>query len=475
VRVVLINPKPLWDRLGPMERFSPAIPPLGIVWPATVLCNSGHDARVIDQHALGWSNARLLEELKRLEPRMVGFSCLTFAMDGVEEAVGAIRKTLPGARIVLGNLHAAVFHKELVERRVADFVVRCEGEHALRDLVSALSKGRDADGIPGITWWDGKGVIANPDAADIDMGSLPIPQWSLVNGIRYEAFRIRRFDAGTIPAAVQASRGCQFNCRFCSQNIMYPRLRVRPVPHLIKEIANLHERQGVTAFGFVDSNFPPTRAYGMEFASTMKAAGLHRCVRWFTELRLDMADEELISECASAGLSLVQFGVESGDPETLRSMKKSQGCKDPTAPFEWCRKHGVLTVGLFVIGMPGETEAQIETTIKSALKLDPDLAKFSVATPYPGSGLWNDYLDELRNAPYSKFSGWLDPDTAGPHLLEAHTLPSATLARLQRLAMRRFYGRPGKLLRLFGKGLLRPKTLPDGLRSLLGTRRKRTW
>jgi radical SAM superfamily enzyme YgiQ (UPF0313 family) len=470
---MLVNPRPLWDRLGPMERFSPAIPPLGVVWPATVLNRAGHTVAVVDQHALKMDTAGLMANVRRFNPRLIGFSALTFAMDGVEDAVAAVRSQLPHTRIVLGNLHAAVFHKELVARRIADFVIRCEGEDALLRLVNALEKGHDADGIPGITWFDGKDIIVNPDGPDLDMATLPVPDWSLVSGIRYEAFRIRRFDAGPLPAAVQASRGCQFQCRFCSQNIMHRRLRTRPVPLVVREISALHEKLGVTALGFVDSNFPPTRSYGLEFATAMKAAGLHRSVRWFTELRLDMADEELIRECASAGMALVQFGVESGNRDVLAAMGKSQGCRDLAAPFAWCRANGVLTVGLFVIGMPGETEQQIEETIASALALDPDLAKFSVATPYPGSGLWHDHLDALKDAAYHKFSGWLDPHTGGAHLLEPWTLPSARLAALQRSAMRRFYARPRKLARLFAGGLIRPATLLQGVGSLIKARRNR--
>ena len=467
MRVVLVNPRPLWDRLGPMERFSPAIPPLGLVWPATVLREGGHDVMVVDQHGLKWSNTRLLGEVRSFAPDLVGFSCLTFAMDGVEDAVAAIREGHPHVRVVLGNLHATIFHEELVRGRVADFVVRGEGEEALAALVASLERREEGRGVAGVTRWEDGQVVVEEDAGEVDLERLPVPDWSLVAGVRYEAFRLKEFDAGPLAPAVQASRGCKYKCHFCSQNIMYRGVRVRPVEGVIAEIRELHERLGVTTVGFVDANFPPDREYGLAFARAMRESGLCKKVRWFTEIRIDLVDEELIRECAAAGMALIQFGVESGDADVLGVMRKGTVGRNLAEPFRWCRENGVLTVGLFVLGMPGESESQARRTIKTALKLDPDLVKFSVATPYPGSGLWFDYHDELKDAPAHKFSGWLDPARGGSHLLEKHTLPGRKLAKLQRGAMRRFYLRPRKLAALFGKGLLRGDTLRDGFLSLV--------
>jgi len=467
MRVMLVNPRPLWDRLGPMERFSPAIPPLGVVWPATVLNAAGHETRVVDQHAAGWDNDRLVQEVCSFAPDLAGFSCLTFVMDGVTDAIEKLRARAPKVKIVLGNMHATLFHTQLLESGLADFVVRGEGERALPGLVEALCCASEPAEVPGVSARRGAEVHCGPEPREVDLDSLPYPDWKLVRGMHYEAFRLRRFDSGPLPPAVQASRGCRFNCRFCSQNIMYKGVRVRSVERVVDEIEFLNRTLGVTAVGFVDSNFPPDREYGMEFASLMKARGLGSRVKWFTEIRPDLVDEELIRECASAGMSLVQFGIESGDPQVLRSMGKTSGWDEPARAFEWCRKHGVLTVGLFVIGMPGETEQQIERTIQAALDLDPDLAKFSVATPYPGSELWHRYEDELKDAPPHKFSGWLDPVRGGPHLLERHTLPASVLGNAQRKAMRRFYLRPRKLAKLFGSGLMRKETLADGFMSVV--------
>lgn len=467
MRVVLVNPRPLWNRLGPMERFSPTIPPLGVVWPATVLNAAGHEAIVIDQHALGWDNARLVSEVLCFRPDLVGFSCLTFAMDGVEDAIRRLREATAGVKVVLGNMHATFFSRELLEKGIADYVVSGEGENSLLSLVDALDRGEDPTGLAGISLIKGSEIIVGEKPREVDLDSLPFPDWNLIRGVRYEAFRIRKLESGPLPAAVQASRGCRFNCRFCSQNVMYKGMRARSVGRVVDEIEYLNRTLGVTAVGFVDANFPHDRKYGMEFAHLMKARGLSKRVRWFTEIRPDLVDEELIRECASAGLSLIQFGVESGDPEVLRSMGKTSGWDDPARTFAWCRKYGVLTVGLFVIGMPGETEEQIERTIQASIELDPDLAKFSVATPYPGSELWYRYYDELKDAPPYKFTGWLDPRTGGAHLLEKHTLPSSVLARAQRRAMYRFYMRPTKLARLFGTGLLRKETFLQGLLSSL--------
>jgi anaerobic magnesium-protoporphyrin IX monomethyl ester cyclase len=447
-----------------MERFSPAIPPLGVVWPATVLAGRGHEVRVLDQHGLRWSQQRTLEAIVQWRPQLLGISCLSFCMDAVEALVPALRSRLPGLTVVLGNLHATLFHEDLVASGVADVVLRGEGELSLAALADALASGRSPRGIAGATWRDGVEVVVEPDPEPLELGRLPVPDWRLVRGVRYEAFRVRDFDVGPLCAAVQASRGCAFRCSFCSQNLMHRGVRMRPVEHVLDELEALL-RQGITRVGMVDANFPPDKRYGMAFARGLRARGLHRQLRWFTEVRIDLVDEELVSALASAGMGLVQFGVESGDDGVLEGVGKTAGWEDAAARVRGCRERGVLTVGLFVIGFPGETEAQIRKTIRAAIELDPDLVKFSVATPYPGTALWEAHREELVAAPWSRYSGWLDPGRAGPHLLERHTLPSARLAALQREAMLRFYARPAKLARLFGAGVLRPTVLLDGARS----------
>ncbi len=465
MRLAMIIPRPARETLGPMEKFSPAIPPLGPLMVATRLKGEGHEIRLIDAHALRLSVEDLLKEIRSESVDVALFSCLTFAMDGVEETSRLIRETLPSVKIVLGNLHATLFHEDLVGRGVGDAVVRGEGEETICDLIKAWSKGLTPAGTRGVTWRDSNGtVVVEEDRPLIpDLTLLPHPNLELLPDAPYEAFRIRELEQGSIVAPIQAGRGCAFNCAFCSQNIIYPGLRLRRVDDVLDEMEAQSRQHDVRTFGFVDANFPPSIRYGHEFARKFRERGLVGKISWFTEVRLDLVDAELISDLAGAGCRLIQFGVESGDDAILNEMGKGTEAKSGLDVFRWCREAGIMTVGLFVIGMPGETEAQIRTTVKLAARLDPDLAKFSVATPYPGSALWHEHQELLKDAPYWKFSGWLDPQKGGPHLLEGVSLPSQKLARWQRMAMVRFYGNPRVLARLVRTGLLRPGTLWQGI------------
>jgi len=456
MKICLINPSQKQERLGSFGKFAPAIPPTGLAYIAAVLIQDGFEVVIIDQHARRWDNVRLLKEVCIIRPDVVGFSCLTFVMDSVEDASKKIRSQLPNIKIVLGNIHPTIFHREIIESGLADFVVRGEGENTMRDLCIALRDNRDLRAVDGITFRDNGKLRVNPDRSAIkDLDSLPYPQWELLVGPKYDAFGVKIFENCKFPVPMLASRGCAFHCEFCSQNIVYKGLRKRNLFKVADEIEYLCDRVGHRAFGFIDANFPPDINYGHNFADEVVKRGLQHKIVWFCETRVDMVDKDLLRHLYQAGLRLVQFGVESGDAEVLKLMNKSFLRETAINAFRWARETGLITVGLFMIGMPAETRRQIEDTLRFARKLKPDLVKFSIATPYPGSFLWERYKEFLIEQPTWKYSGWLDINAHdGSYLLEEHRIPSRELLYLQRKGMFLFYSQPRILKRLFLDDLL---------------------
>lgn len=457
------------EHQGSFGKFSPLIPPASLAYIASILIKNCFDVVILDQQARKWDNSRIMQELSYIKPDVVGFSCLTFVMDAVEDVSRKIRTFFPQIKIVLGNIHPTIFHKELIEKGIADIVVRGEGEITMTDVCNVLRDKGDLHSIEGITFYDGDKICVNPERQLIsDLDSLPYPEWKLVSVLKYNAFSLRIFKNRGFPVPMFASRGCAFHCDFCSQNIIYKGFRKRNFLKVVDEIEYYYNQKRYSVFGFNDANFPFDAAYGHDFCDEVIKRELNRKISWFTETRVDLVDRDLLKHMYNAGLRLIQFGVESGNNDTLATMNKLFLKEKAINAFKWSREAGILTVGLFVIGMPGESRKQIEETFEFACKLRPDLARFSIATPYPGSSLWEYYRDDLINQPTWKYSSWLDINTGnGEFLLEQYRLPYRELSYLQKKGMFLFYVQPYILKRLLFNGIVSFSEVFKGLLILI--------
>ncbi len=466
MRVLLVNPSLNRQRLGSYWRFTTAVPPTGLTYLGAVLERDGFDVRIYDQHAVHGTNEDLMALIERWQPSVVGFSCLTFVMETVEDASRRIRQRFGHIKILAGNIHATYFPKELIESGIADYVIREEGEEAILEICRELREDRDPTSVNGTTCRENGEVKHNPTPALIDLDALPYPAWHLLEGISYDPdpLRLAPLQSKAQPLAIQGSRGCPFACTFCSQDTMYKRVRVRSPESVVNEMEYVHQTYGTTVFGFIDAIFPLSPKQGHKFADEMIRRGMHKKITWFTETRVDLVNYDLLKHLKESGLTFIQYGIESGDDEVLnRLMRKKAGVNQARQALKWSRELEILTFGLFVVGMPGETREQILKTIQFAKELDPDIAKFNVAIPFPGSELWERYKHRVDGQPYWKYSGWFNSNiNDADNILAGDSLPSRELMYLQRRAMFEFYTQPRVMRRYFLEGLVPMGILAEG-------------
>ena len=466
MKILLVNPSLNRERLGSYWRFTTAVPPTGLVYLGAVLERDGFDVRLYDQHALHESNDALMRRVESFQPDVVGFSCLTFVMETVEDAAQRIRRRYPTTKIVCGNIHATYFPDALLQNDVCDYVVREEGEEAILAICRALRDGGDPTAVNGTSSWSEGAIRHNPSPALIDIDALPYPAWHLLEGYAYvpDPLGIAPLRSKTQPLAIQGSRGCPFACTFCSQDTMYKRVRVRSPESVVNELEYVHHTYGTTVFGFIDAIFPLSPKQGHRFADEMIRRGLHKRVRWFTETRVDLVSYDLLKHLRESGLRFVQYGIESGDDMVLnRLMRKKAGVEQARQALKWTRDLDILSFGLFVVGMPGETREQIFKTIAVAKELDPDIVKFNVAIPFPGSELWERYKHRVNGQPTWKYSGWYNAnDNESDNILAGDALPTRELMYLQRRAMFEFYTQPHVMRRYFLGGMVSLDVLAEG-------------
>lgn len=485
MRVLLVNPALVPKRLGSYGRFATSVPPTGLCYLASVLRRDGFEVRVYDQHAARASNDPLMAIVESWRPAVVGFSTLTFVLETVEDASRRIHARFPDTRVVVGNIHATYFPHELLGHGIADYVVREEGEVSFLELCRSLRDGREPLGVAGLSLREGGRIVDHPAPPLVDLETLPYPAWDLLAGYSYdpEPMGLKPLRSATQPLPIQGSRGCPFACTFCSQETVYRKVRVRPTESVVDEMEWVHRTYGTEVFGFIDAIFPLSFKQGHAFADDLIRRGLHKKLRWFTETRVDLVDRDLLAHLKEAGLTFIQFGIESGDDDVLAEhMNKRATVEEARRALRWTRELGILTFGLFVVGMPFETRDQILRTIRLAKELDPDIVKFNVAVPFPGSAMWEQYKHRIGDQPSWKYSGWYDANlNDSENILAGDTLPTRELMYLQRRAMFEFYARPTVVWRYLTSGLVSLDVLGEGfyvmmsdlVKSAFGARRAR--
>ncbi len=454
MKVLLINPN-----TGSVEKsvklrvfFAPILP-TGIGTIAAVLENAGIQVRVMDQFATRMSDDKLLAQIKEYDADIIGISCLTPVMKKVRMLIPEIRR-FSKAKIVLGGMHPTIFAKELLEEKIADVVVRGEGEITMLELVNALKEGRGFDGIDGVSFLKNGKVVTNPDRKPVeDLDTLPYPAWHLFDLDNYNEVPLAII-YGERALPLLGSRGCPFKCMFCAQDKVYPTPRYRNLDKILDEIEFMYSKYGVKKFGFMDANFPFSVESGIEFCDKLIKRGLHKRIKWITETRVDLVNEEVLRRMKEAGVHLIMFGFETGDQNMLDSVNKRTTVNQAREVMRVVKELKIYTLGLFMLGLPGETRKGCLNTIRLAKELDCDIAKFNLAIPYPGSKFFDEfYRNKGEIVDPEKFTGWYDwADDSKELVYVPPGMTSRELMGLQRKAMFDFYVRPKIIFQyVFGK------------------------
>lgn len=463
MRILLVNPAMNMEKLGRFAGLLEPMPPTGIIYIAGALQAAGFHTRFVDQFAEKLTLAQVVDRVRRFRPDVVGMTVLTPSAPPCEQLARAIRAVDPKVRIVWGGVHADVFAKDILRSGVADFVVHHDGEETVVELVRALDAGEtDFSKVDGLSWVDATGPVTNKARALLrDLDTLPYPAWDLTPYHRYGLLPFADVDKPVL--TMTGSRGCPYRCDYCSLLHSGKVYRRRDPVKLVDEYQFLVERYGVRQIGLVDPIFPLVLKDLKPFCEGLIERKLDQKCVWLSETRADRLDEETCRMMYAGGCRRVLMGIESGVDLLLGNVNKNLTTEKVRWGVENARKAGIQTVGLFMIGMPGETPEMTRETIEFAVELDLDFAKFAITVPFPGSKLFEDawqktlFRDDWEN--YTTFNPNADrliyhPEGYDPELL----------IKMQSYALRRFYMRYDQVRRqLVDLKTIHPKMMLYGL------------
>lgn len=385
-------------------------PPLGLAYLVSVLRRQ-YDVEVLDALAEGYGLEEAIDrnfiryglpfrdikkKIKQIMPDVVGVSCLFSSQSQNAHAVCELTKEIDGKIItILGGAHPSAVPEEALKDKNVDYAVIGEGEEALSRLLGCLKNekellGQDIDGLG----FRHNGLIkVNPkDHYEENLDDLPFPYWDIFPLERY--FKINNphgSPARKIPfLPMVTSRGCPFECIFCSvHNLWGKNYRTRSPENILAEIGHLTERFGVKEIIFEDDNLTLNRERAKEIFKGIIDRRLGIVWSVPNGIAMQTLDDEILELMKMSGCYSISIGIESGDRYVLENIIKKPIALTMAKPIiNTAKKLGLKISVFFVVGLPGETRPRLMNTFRFAESLNVDNVNFFFATPLPGTRLF---------------------------------------------------------------------------------------
>lgn len=400
MRVLLINPPP-YQRVD--EYDTPNFTRLGLAClAATLRQRNAAEVGIVDGKFERLTYDAILDRVRQFAPDVVGLTAFTNEIKPAARVAAAVKRLSPAIHTVIGGVHASVLPERTLEEFAAfDTVVVGEGELTFVELVSTLAAGGRRDDVAGLCFRAGEGLtVRTPERArTVDLDALDMPAWDLLPPSPRYLF--------------MTQRGCAYRCTFCA-NPNGRLVRTRSVDHVLAELDAIIARGGEELY-IGDELFTADRERTHRLLDAMIAAGIGRKLRWSAQTHVNLVDRELFAKMKEAGCFICGLGIETGDPDIMRRMKKGSTMDRVMTARNAAREVGLPIEGLMIIGHPYETWESAMRTIDFAVELNPDRPIIGVMVPYPGTEVaamaargeggyrllstdWNDYAKQIGNA-----------------------------------------------------------------------------
>ena len=373
-KMIFIEPKA--PNLHIFSKFP--LPRLGNFILGTMMKQRGWEVEIIVEQLMPVSFSRMKEA------DLVGISTITSTAPRAYAIADRIREMhIP---VMMGGPHVTFMPEEALAH--ADFVIRGEGEKALMAFIDAWEKERDFSRVPNLSYRTDSGICHNPvEPFFKDLDRVPYPDFSL-------ARQTFPYIAGRRIIPVQTSRGCPYDCSFCSVTGMFGRkYRFRSTENVIEELKRYdHPRNHIF---FYDDHFTanPNRTKTLLLAMIAERFRF----RWSTQVRVEIGNDlEMVQLMKEAGCHTLYIGLESVNPESLKAMQKRQTVEDIQRAIRVLQKYKIHVHGMFVYGFDEDDWKTVQETVQFAKRAKLTSSQFLLLTPLPGSAFYQKVARENR-------------------------------------------------------------------------------
>jgi len=392
--------------------------PVGLISLATYLETNSKTKKnisILDLYVLGYNKIKkegeyykiglfdhdtIVNVVKVRSPDLIGITNnFTTFTKAVFEIADLLKVKFPKVPIVIGGAHATMDAENVLAKGCrADIVVRGEGEITFSELAERIENQESYYDLKGITYRKNGNIVSNSRRPLIpDINVLPIPDRKYIDQDTYSMINRKMYflSKGKKVASIITSRGCPFNCTFCSSKVVWERkFRPRRPELVIKEMKRLITEYHIDEFLINDDQLylDKKRIYAI---CNMLIEG-----KWKIHLNIAsgssvwLMDEELLKTLKKAGLYRITFPIETGSEKTLMYIKKPIDLKKAKETIKIANMIGLWTYGNIIIGFPYETHEDIQDTVNYVSKSGLDYVTYFLAKPYAGSGMYEDFKKE---------------------------------------------------------------------------------
>lgn len=310
---------------------------------------------------------------------LVGLSCMSFQYHAILPLAKMAKES--GAATVFGGYHPTLSYEEIAESeegRLADYIVRGEGEATFRELIEAIDDGRDLAEVKGLSYWKGDEMVHNPPRSVLDVSQIRMPN-------RDCRLITEGFESFGVPIdSVETSRGCTNGCKFCSIQHMYGRsFRRYPFERILEDIRDA-EAHGARSIFFPDDNMTLDVKRMERLCDAIVEAGLsHLKYKVQASARGIGSSRRLVEKMAAAGFDGVFLGIENTSKENLKFLGKGKMSDNADKAVQYMHENGIIVSAGLIGGNPEDDAEDLWSNFELARRLKVDIPIFYISTPYP--------------------------------------------------------------------------------------------
>lgn len=437
MRVLFVEPpKDFWFIMG---EYRP--PPFGLLCLAAYLEANLEQAeiRVVDCQAeqLLWGDLR--DQIASFKPDIICPSTLsTMNAYLTARTVQLAKQVDPEITTVVGGLHFSVLAQESLDAfPEIDFVVRGEGERTLLDLVKTLEANQPLDQVKGLTYREKGKIIHTPDRPPIpNLNALPYPGYHFVRD-HMKKYHFAMMAGKKNPyALIEASRGCNHKCTFCTQWRFWGRCRQKSPKRVADEFEYVYREFGSRFLWLTDDNLGLGK-WMDQFCDELLERDITDDLLWFMQIRADdiITHQQLLPKMRKTGLHWAMAGVETHNASTLEKYRKGLDPSMAKQAINLLKENDIMAQTTAIIGERSDTHESIEAFRRWIDDVDPDIAIFMILTPYPGTELYEE----------AKRQGWIEEEKWSHYDMVHVVMPTEHLSirEVQRelyLCYKKFFG-----------------------------------
>jgi anaerobic magnesium-protoporphyrin IX monomethyl ester cyclase len=366
--------------------------------------------------------SRLDNAISEHKPDAIGFSLCTEEMNLNYELIKVLKEKYPDLPVIVGGPHVSALTEETLRHfNLIDYVAIGEGEKTITEWLKKITEGQGKSAmrdVKGLAFRDDSGeIVRTPTREKVpDLNMLPDPAWDLI-------FEPKPEGGQDVPFPLVCSYGCYFHCTFCSAE--HENYRYLNPTRVVDQIELGQKKYGARYFAIRDSFWPPTGEWLDEFCTEVEKRGLD--IEFHFSTRVGTLSEKQLERLKRLGAKATALGIEAGDPEILKAIKKGITLDQARQTAKAMNKVGIFTVAFFIFGNQGETRETIQSSIKFARELNTSIAQFNILAPFPGAEVYGYLPDDEKD-------WWLE-GRASPSICE---LTPAELEDIARVAFLRY-------------------------------------